>query len=176
MPMQIWVTSDTHFGHANIIEYCHRPFVDADEMDFRLVDNWNACVKPSDHVYHLGDVAMRKSSLEVVKRLHGHKRLVMGNHDIFTVQDYLAAGFEKIMAMRVLNGLLFTHVPVHPDSMGRFRANVHGHTHQHSYGAPYLNVCVEVRGYQPVPLEDLEKMAEVIARERLVPAPVSEMA
>lgn len=164
--MQLWVTSDTHFGHENIIKYCSRPFTDAHEMDEMLILYWNTLVKPEDHVYHLGDVAMAKPFLKQVKRLNGHKRLVMGNHDIFRVQDYLAAGFEKIMAMRVLDGMLFTHVPVHPESMGRFKANIHGHTHEHSYGAPYLNVCVEVRQYKPVPIEDIAKVANAMARER----------
>lgn len=152
--MTIFLISDTHFGHENIIGYCGRPFASAAEMDEALVDRWNAVVRPSDHVYHLGDVAMKKPHLDIVKRLNGHKRLVFGNHDIFEAKHYLAAGFEKVMGMRVLDGLIFTHIPIHPGSMGRFRANVHGHVHNsESLALPYINVSVEVIDYTPVALD-----------------------
>ena len=67
--------------------------------------------------------------------------------------------------MRVMDGLLMTHVPIHPDSMGRFRANIHGHVHNNEHLAfPYVNVCVEVTSYAPVPLEFLR---DVCTRKRL---------
>ena len=153
--MNIFVTSDTHFGHANIIEYCRRPFASSQEMDEAMVERWNAVVTPQDHIYHLGDVAMRKADLAIVKRLNGHKRLVFGNHDIFDYKDYVAAGFQKLMGMRVLANLLLTHVPVHSDSVGRFAANVHGHIHERNYPTPYINVSVEVTNYAPVALDDI---------------------
>lgn len=153
----IWLVSDTHFGHANIIEYCERPFASAAEMDEAMVERWNAVVRPQDHVYHLGDVAMRAEHLSIVKRLHGHKRLVRGNHDIFPTKKYLDAGFKEIHGVRVLNGLVMTHIPIHPASLGRFAGNVHGHIHNNEggdYGPRYLNVSVEVIGYTPISLED----------------------
>lgn len=150
----IFVISDTHFGHANIIAHCARPFADVDEMDELMVSRWNDTVKPSDHVYHLGDVAMKRALLPIVKRLNGHKRLVFGNHDIFDAKDYLAAGFQKLCGMRVLDGVILTHVPIHPNSMGRFVGNVHGHVHNNQALAhPYVNVSVEVIDYTPVALE-----------------------
>ena len=45
-----WFVSDTHFGHANIIRHCSRPFADAGEMDAAMVANWNALVRPDDDV------------------------------------------------------------------------------------------------------------------------------
>jgi calcineurin-like phosphoesterase family protein len=154
--MTIYIISDTHFGHENIIKYSSRPFANAAEMDEAMVANWNAVVKPSDHVYHLGDVAMRAQHLDaVMPRLNGHKRLVRGNHDIFKTKKYLK-WFEEIHGMRVMDNMLFTHVPIHPGSLGRFRANVHGHTHESTALAfPYVNVCVEQTGYTPISLEYL---------------------
>lgn len=158
--MTIWVVSDTHFGHANIITLAPRPFASAAEMDETMVERWNAVVKPSDHVYHLGDVAFKKSSLAQVTRLHGHKRLVGGNHDIFELKAYLAVGFEKVVGCRVLDGLLLTHIPVHPGSLMRFKANVHGHVHAApALAGKYLNVCVEATDYTPVTLESLAQRA-----------------
>ena len=56
--MNTFFTSDTHFGHNNIIEYCKRPYTSVEEMDAALEKNWNEVVKPDDLVYHLGDLAI----------------------------------------------------------------------------------------------------------------------
>lgn len=81
----IYFTSDTHFGHKNIIKYCNRPF-DIDkvwEMDDALINNWNARVQPEDTIYHLGDVCFKNADAfqNYMKRLNGHKHLIWGNHD-----------------------------------------------------------------------------------------------
>lgn len=164
--MTIWLISDTHFGHENIIRYCGRPFANAADMDEAIVERWNAVVQPSDHVYHLGDVCMRKPSLAIVGRLNGKKRLIRGNHDILDTKDYLKAGFQEIHGVRVLDGVLFSHFPVHPGSLGRFAANAHGHIHQQP--APegrYLNLCVEWTDYRPVPLEVVSQRAKALAEQ-----------
>jgi len=80
----IYFTSDTHWGHANILEYDQRPFATIAEHDEALVQYWNETVKPGDVVYHLGDVAWRQSAEEIdrlLHRLHGTKILITGNHD-----------------------------------------------------------------------------------------------
>lgn len=81
--MTTWFTSDTHFGHANIIKYCDRPFASVDAMNKAIIKNWNSVVSPDDTVYHLGDVALGdiNSSLACVGALNGYKILVLGNHD-----------------------------------------------------------------------------------------------
>lgn len=79
-----WFTSDTHFGHNNIIRYSNRPFKDVDHMNAEIVRMWNEVVMPEDTVYHLGDVALGRidDSLACVGRLNGYKILVDdGNHD-----------------------------------------------------------------------------------------------
>jgi calcineurin-like phosphoesterase family protein len=162
----LFVISDTHFGHANILSFKKqdgspvRNFSCVEEMDQYIVDKWNSVIRPQDHVYHLGDVSMKRPDLETVSRCNGHKRLVRGNHDIFRTKDYLKY-FDEIYASRVLDGLIFTHIPIHPESLGRFRANVHGHVHNNApagfFGPRYFNVSVEVIDYTPVSLEDLKK-------------------
>ncbi len=78
-----YFTSDTHFGHANIIKYCNRPFKDAGEMDRFIVENWNNTVKFDDVVYHMGDVAFASPERikHIVTNLNGYKILILGNHD-----------------------------------------------------------------------------------------------
>lgn len=81
--MNVFFTSDTHFGHANIIKYCNRPFASKEEMDAVLLENWNSTVKPGDRIYHLGDFAFLKSDAarDLLKKLNGEKILIKGNHD-----------------------------------------------------------------------------------------------
>lgn len=75
-------TSDTHFGHRNIIQYCNRPFATVEEMDEEMIRRWNEVVGQDDVVYHLGDFAMGKNSApKTLERLNGRKHFVWGNHD-----------------------------------------------------------------------------------------------
>ncbi len=57
--MSLYFTSDTHFGHKNIIQTCNRPFASVDEMDEAMVARWNQRVGPDDTVFHLGDFCFR---------------------------------------------------------------------------------------------------------------------
>ena len=76
-------TSDTHFGHQNIIKYANRPFASVSHMNEALIANWNAVVGMDDEVYHLGDVALGPWTEwdKILTRLNGYKILVVGNHD-----------------------------------------------------------------------------------------------
>jgi calcineurin-like phosphoesterase family protein len=78
-----WFTSDTHFGHKNVIEYCARPFKDVEEMNEELIRRWNVCVKNTDTVWHLGDFSFLGSiaTKAILSRLNGKIILVRGNHD-----------------------------------------------------------------------------------------------
>ena len=80
-----YFTSDQHFGHFNIIRLSRRPFKTVDEMDETMVERWNAKVRDDDTVYVLGDLFFRAATVEpILKRLKGHKHLVLGNHDPLT--------------------------------------------------------------------------------------------
>lgn len=164
----IWLISDTHFFHHNIIRYCNRPFSSVEEMNEHMVDKWNSVVKQGDKVYHLGDVWMGPSEHSkrqwLWSRLNGNKRLIVGNHDDI---PYMSASkfFQKIYMWRVFTdfNLLLTHVPVHESSIHeRIKnaggVNVHGHTHEKgSPKGPYKSVCVELINYTPVHIEEVNK-------------------
>lgn len=66
----IWFTSDTHFGHANVLEFCERPWGTVEEMDDALVDAINGRVAPDDVLYHLGDFSF-KMTVEAARELRG---------------------------------------------------------------------------------------------------------
>ncbi|MEO7006789.1 MAG: metallophosphoesterase [Terrimesophilobacter sp.] len=94
--MTTWWTSDTHFSHANIIEYANRPFADVDEMNAELIARWNNLVAPSDDVWHLGDLALGRdieAQVALTAALQGHRRLVPGNHD--RVASFFEGGDQR---------------------------------------------------------------------------------
>ena len=83
----IWIVSDTHFGHNNMLKFKDkdnnpiRPgFSTVEEMDEHMIECWNSVVKDGDIVYHLGDVFFDNGHT-VLPRLKGRKRLLLGNHD-----------------------------------------------------------------------------------------------
>lgn len=81
--MDTWFISDTHFGHANIIKYSKRPYTDVQDMNEKMIQEWNKLVKPGDNVHHNGDFSfMPVDKLErLLWRLNGNIHLVLGNHD-----------------------------------------------------------------------------------------------
>jgi calcineurin-like phosphoesterase family protein len=135
-----WFTSDSHFGHKNILEFEPeaRPFKTLEEMHEVMIDRWNSCVGINDIVYHLGDFCFGKSNLDIATRLNGKKRLTMGNHDMYPAADYLLH-FEKIMGVSFWKMCILSHVPVHPNNLGsRAFLNVHGHLHSKRVQRPVM--------------------------------------
>lgn len=167
----VFFISDTHFGHANILTFkdndgnALRSFSSVEEMDEHMVEQWNKTVRPVDKIYHLGDCVIARKNLPILGRLNGKKRLVRGNHDIFKTEEYMQY-FEEIYGVRVFSqeGLICSHIPLHPDSLYRWRANVHGHLHsnrvmQKTYkqviDPRYISVCVEQINYTPIHLDEI---------------------
>ncbi len=71
--MAIFVTSDQHWGHANILNSCKRQFASIGEHDAELIRAWNSVVSSTDVVYHLGDVTLRNAAFasELFGQLNG---------------------------------------------------------------------------------------------------------
>ena len=178
----VWLTSDTHFGHLGVCKFMRndgvtklRPWDTVEEMDEELVKRWNDRVKPNDKVYHLGDVLINRRAFSTLARLNGDKVLIRGNHDIFPDDEYRVY-FRELRAYHIMNGLILSHIPVHPDSLGRFGTSVHGHLHANrvrkangfdrvtgevTYGdeidVRYHSVCVEQTDFAPILFEDVLK-------------------
>lgn len=178
----VFLTSDTHFGHAGVCRFTRddgvtklRPWDDPQEMDEELVRRWNERVGKNDKVYHLGDVVINRKSLGIMRRLNGDKVLIRGNHDIFRDDEYRKY-FRELRAYHVMNGMILSHIPVHPDSLGRFGVNIHGHLHAHrvmrtgttipfgdgtftptEIDVRYHCVCVEQTDFAPILFEDAIK-------------------
>lgn len=98
-PEKIFFTSDLHFNHENIIEYCRRPCRDKEEMNQMIIDNWNSVVPDDGITFVLGDVFWGRNIdllRHYIMSLNGKKHLVLGNHDYFTIDEYLSCGFESV--------------------------------------------------------------------------------
>ena len=97
---KLFFTSDTHFGHTNIIKYCDRPFKDQYEMNQQLVDNWNSVVPEDGIVFHLGDFALgldTKSTQHVINSLNGKIHLIIGNHEKCALaKEYIVSLWESV--------------------------------------------------------------------------------
>ncbi len=179
----VFLVSDTHFGHMGVCRFMRndgvtklRPWDSAEEMDEAMVKAWNERVRPNDKVYHLGDVVINRKALKTLARLNGDKVLIRGNHDIFRDDEYREY-FRELRAYHVMNGMILSHIPVHPDSLGRFGVNIHGHTHANRVkkmrgfdvrtgeilysdenDPRYHCVCVEqIPDYAPMLFEDVQK-------------------
>ena len=164
----VYLVSDTHFGHLGVCKFMRadgvtklRPWSSPEEMDEAMVQNWNETVKPNDKVYHLGDVVINRRSLKTLQRLNGDKVLIRGNHDIFRDSEYREY-FRELRAYHVMNGLILSHIPLHPGSLQRFGTNVHGHTHSNrvmlddnTIDVRYHCVCVEQTDFRPILFEDV---------------------
>ncbi len=170
----IFLCSDHHFGHASPITIFKRDdgsplrdFKDVTHMNEFMVMQHNRVVSPSDKVYFLGDVAMAKNAktLDILLRMNGEKVLIKGNHDLAKSNEYLKY-FKDIRGTHQLDGMLLSHVPIHPNSLSRWKVNVHGHLHYNRVTIGdtkvldhrYFNVSMEcLDDYTPISLEDLKK-------------------
>ena len=169
----VFLTSDTHFGHLGVCKFTRadgvtklRPWDTPEEMDEEMVRRWNETVRPSDKVYHLGDVVINRRALSTLARLNGDKVLIRGNHDIFRDTEYRAY-FRELRAYHVMNGMILSHIPIHSDSLGRFGVNIHGHLHanrvmtevwgKYEIDVRYHCVCVEQTDFRPILFEDVIK-------------------
>lgn len=105
-PDQVYFTSDTHFGHENIIRYCNRPFRNAEEMNAELIRRWRETVPEDGIVFHLGDFAHGNARLwnDILSALTGRKYLILGNHDMKALRQGYMGRFEHVaqqMTIRV---------------------------------------------------------------------------
>jgi calcineurin-like phosphoesterase family protein len=89
-----WVVSDTHFGHENIVGFCHRP----EEHEQVMIAEWRAQVPDDATVLHLGDLSYKGNARFkhiTAKELTGKRKLLIkGNHDKQAFKFYKDSGFK----------------------------------------------------------------------------------
>lgn len=163
---KVFTIGDLHLGHKNMA--LHRGFNSVEEHDNFIITSWNKIVTKKDTVIIVGDLTMEKAT-EYYKLdlLNGTKKVVGGNHDKPQHAKKLLEHVNGLCGALNYKGYLFTHVPVHPSELSRFRGNVHGHIHAkvicHSFmgfnlfqDKRYINVSCENVDYTPVELTKLK--------------------
>lgn len=187
----IWFTADLHFGHEAVIKMQNRPFKNSGDMDNALIHNINECVAPKDTLYILGDVSHHITPEEtnvLIKRLHGKKYLLLGNHDVIGEPEqcqYDMSLFESVDYYKKINAYNLNIVMMHypmltwPKTLAG-SVMLHGHVHSGlEYNAANIragirryDVGVDANNYYPVSIEQVKYWAErtpvsITSRENL---------
>ena len=169
-PRNVWVWSDLHFGHKNIIRFSDRPFPDIPTMDEMLIKNFNDLVQPDDISIWVGDIAFYPDDKanSILHRCNGYKIQVVGNHD-FNKQKLKNLHFDEVHIvynLRINDRVVaFTHYPM--DNLPKGWYNVHGHVHvgKADLSSPrHINVNCEFTEYKPITLDSIADRIEVLAQ------------
>lgn len=166
--MNVFFTSDQHFGHANIIRFCNRPFESVEHMDEVIIANHNKRVGPEDWVFMLGDFAYRSKNQAsyYFNRLNGKKVLIKGNHDKRPVLKLEWKSIHDVLYLRTqtLPGyhgpkreIFLSHYP-HRSWNKSFHGVGHLFGHTHGKLAPHLksfDIGVDCHDFCPLSLEEV---------------------
>ena len=183
----IYLTSDQHWSHRNILKYCPRPYSTVEEMEEKIIANHNAIVGKDDTVYNLGDFCWKPADVpRIVSRLNGKQILITGNHDSChpmhknadkEKQKYLDAGFAEVHHQIELDEFVLNHFPYEQvdfedNRFDSWRAKnqgkwlICGHVHQSfKIKNNMINVGVDVWDYKPV---SIEKVREAIEHHKIL--------
>lgn len=160
----IWFSADYHWGHANIIKYCNRPFSSVEEMNETIIANHNKRVKPDDFVYFLGDLTFQPKTADLLERVNGKFVWVMGNHDKHIRK--LPMVFDATLRLKGGKLVHLVHRPENADLTKDF--NCVGHVHEKwkvrearrpdGTNALLVNVGVDVWNFRPVSLDEVVRL------------------
>lgn len=176
----VWFTSDTHFSHKNIIDYCNRPYETIKEMNEALVENWNDCIAPDDTVFHLGDVCMGgKNTVDNwIPKLNGEVTVIRGNHDYKKREtDMVNHGWDVVEGYYIFywHSMLFylVHNPGHIKDVPKGAVILYGHVHDAAPHGPHringhlaYHVGVDTNDYKPVSLDKIiDELIDFVMKE-----------
>ena len=134
----VYIWSDLHLGHENIIRYCDRPFADTAAMNKALLYAWRVTVKPGDTIINLGDVSLKQNKeylSKTIRSLPGYKILIMRNHDRkHPVTWWIETGFNEVCKYPIVykGKYILPHDIVESVKDSLF-INIHGHFHRHTW-------------------------------------------
>ena len=167
--MNIWFTSDTHFGHTNIAgpkisnwSSGYREFNSVHEMNMALVNGINKYVKEDDILYHLGDWSfggvhniLQFKNLIICKNVH----LILGNHDQHIVDKEIKyhetsfnpieifSSVQDVLTLDIGKTKLFLSHYSHRVWLGSHKGVIHLYGHSHGSIPDYgksMDVGVDV--------------------------------
>ena len=159
-PPQIFCTSDTHFGAERTLHLSARPFRSVEEMDLKMISNWNKKVREKDVVFHLGDFG----DWEIFPVLNCQKMyLVLGNY------ERKEGGIPNCHLIQILpNGkkvklgefeYRLVHEPLHGSEFSGSKDDfyLYGHIHRlQTIKRNGVNVGTDAHRWEPVSLKEIE--------------------
>lgn len=163
---KLWVWSDHHFGHRNIIRFSDRPFADLIEMREHMIANYQDYVGPDDVCIFVGDIAFLPDdeANKILHRMHGYKILIIGNHD-WNKKKVKKLHFDEthLIKRMYVDGMdfVFTHYPMNTLPEPYFIVHGHEHiSHQETNSIQHFNVNVEFTGYKPRAFSEIVEEAK----------------
>lgn len=164
---QTFFIADTHFFHTNIIDFENRPFSSVEEMNEVLINNWNNAVTGADRVFLLGDFSFgnKEKQGEIAQRLNGHKILITGNHDNYSMKHYMSIGFEEVYRYPIIldQFWILSHYPLYINKNMPY-ANIFGHVHSNPQYSDYSNQSIVVSverehmNYRPISFARIKEL------------------
>ncbi len=178
--MTIWFTSDTHYGHQNIVNGesswsdksgC-RPFNTLNEMNDSMVGKINERVHSSDTLYHIGDWSM--GGFENISQFRDRLvcqtiHLIYGNHDQDIRRNHRGVRdlFTSVRSLRIetIQGqrIVMCHFPLlvwEDHHLGVW--HLHGHCHGHLLQTEYyqrkvLDIGIDTHAdFRPYSFEEIQ--------------------
>ena len=170
---KIWFTSDNHFGHKAILNFCRdsRHGNNPDEMNELIIAQWNSQVALADIVYCLGDFSFLSAQKTegILKRLNGRIHLIQGNHDYF-IDANTSKYFESISSYKevTIDGILvvMSHYPFAEWNKGHYGSyHLYGHLHNKKVNADparRMDVGIDARPQKDMGLFSWEEIKEFL--------------
>lgn len=165
MVRKTFFTADQHYGHANIIRFCSRPFSSVQEMDETLILNHNKVVSKGDLVIHGGDFSLHSKrefvQKKYISRLNGEHIFLEGSHD-----KWLKGSISRqifLLKVKEINQLIVVcHYALHVWPKSHFNS---WHLYGHSHGRLTLHgkshdIGVDSNNFTPL---SLEQIVEIMA-------------
>lgn len=184
---RIFFTGDQHFGHENIIKFCNRSFNDVGEMDQALIRSWNEMVRPSDTVFHLGDLTLGDAGVArgYIKELNG-KIYVLSNpwhHDkrwlgetYFTRSGYQVEYLPPVISIEIPElgegkhplSIMLCHYPMAEWDRKHHKGwHLHAHSHGNHHAEGYImDVGVDATNGKPISLRQVVERMESLGWKR----------
>lgn len=162
--MKYFFTADEHYGHANIIKYCDRPFTSVQEMDDEIIKRHNEVVGPGDTVIHIGDFSLMSSrNVEnYMRRLNGIHKFIKGSHD-YWLDTYNGIDAHEILEMTIDgNYIVACHYAMKVWPRSHFNSwQLFGHSHGRLEGVgKQMDVGVDTHNFYPYSLEEIKKIMD----------------
>jgi len=166
-----YFTADLHLDHENIIKYTGRPFKSLEEMNKKLIKNWNSRVKEKDTIFHVGDFCFKGRKAEHwIEQLNGRIIFIKGNHDI---NNDVKSIVDNITIKHGGMKILLIHCAREAEHIEDFDFVLSAHVHEkwkHRYynGTLLINVGVDQWNFRPITINEILKYRNKILKAPLV--------